>query len=144
MDIDANEKKVQFISNSIEVRDQFAFSAPHLILKAVTVLCCHAYGSVLWRLDSQAAKSFFSAYSSCIRRIYRLPVNTYTYLVEGHLSRGLAPLRNLVLGRYPAFFQKMAWGPSREVTVMAKLAAGDRRTVTAGNLEYVSGLTNLD
>ena len=27
---------------------------------------------------------------------------------------------------------------------MAKLAAGDRRTVTAGNLVYVSGLTNLD
>ena len=107
-------------------------------------MSCHAYGSVLWRLDSQAASSFFSAYSSCIRRIYRLPVKTFTYLVEGHLSLGLAPLRNLVLGRYAAFFQKMAWGPSREITAMAKLAASDRRTVTAGNLAYVSDLTKMD
>ena len=30
------------------------------------------------------------------------------------------------------------------VTVMAMLAAGDRRTVTAGNLAFVSGLTNMD
>ena len=144
MDSDAAQRKAQFISSSVEVREQFAFCAPQQILKAVRVMCCHAYGSVLWRLDSQCASSFFSAYSSCVRRVYRLPVNTYTYLVEGHLSQGLTPLRNLVLGRYPPFIQKMAWGPSREVSVMAKLAGEDRRTVTAGNLAYVSALTRMD
>ena len=79
-----------------------------------------------------------------MRRIHRLPQDTFTYLVEGHLSYGQAPLRNLVLGRYPAFFQRMAWSPSREVTILAELAAGDRRTVTAGNLAYVSAVTGLD
>ena len=38
----------------------------------------------------------------------------------------------------------MAWGPSTEVTIMAELAAGDRRMVTAGNLAHVSELTGLD
>ena len=50
----------------------------------------------------------------------------------------------MVLCRYPAFFQRTAWGPSREVTIAAELAAGDRRTVRAGNLAYVSDITKLD
>ena len=62
--------------------------------------------------------------SSCVRRVFRLPINTFTYLVEGHLTQGLAPLRNLVMGRYPAFYQKMAWSPCRKVAVLAQVVAG--------------------
>ena len=131
METDAAVKRARFISSSVEVRGQFSFGTPSQILKAVRTLSCDAYGSVLWRLDSPAAESFYKAYSSCVRRIYRLPQNTFTYLVEGYLTKGLAPLRNMVLGRYPGFF-------------LAELAAGDRRTVTAGNLAYVSAITKLD
>ena len=141
---DAAQTRAKFINSSLEVREQFSFAQPAQILKAVRVLSCHAYGSVLWRLDSGGADSFFKAYSSCVRRVFRLPVNTFTYLVEGHLSKGLAPLRNLVLGRYPPFYQKMTWSPCREVAVMAQLVAGDRRTITAGNLAHVSALAGLD
>ena len=38
----------------------------------------------------------------------------------------------------------MSWCPSREVSILAELAARDRRTVTAGNLAHVSALTGLD
>ena len=79
-----------------------------------------------------------------MRRIYRLPLNTFTYLVEGHLSQSMMPLRNLVLGRYASFYQKMAWGPSREVSLMAELARKDARTTTASNLRYVSSLTSMN
>ena len=139
---DAGVRRAAFISRSVEVRSQFAFAQPAQILKAVKTLCCDAYGSVLWRLDSPYASSFYSAYTSCVKRIYRLPVNTYSYLVEGHLSQGVVPLRNLVLGRYASFFQKMAWGPSREVTIMAELARNDARTTTAANLKHISDLTS--
>ena len=79
------------------MRGQFGFTAPIQILTAVRILCCDAYGSVLWRLDSKASASFFKAYSTCVRLLYGLPLNTFTYMVEGHLSQGLAPLRNMVL-----------------------------------------------
>ena len=144
MSADAAVRRARFISSSVEVRSQFSFATPVQILRAVKVLSCDAYGSVLWRLDSEAATSFYKAYSSCVRRVYRLPQNTFTYLVEGHLSQGQTPLRNMVLGRFPAFFQKMAWGPSREVAIMAEIAARDQRTVTAGNLAHVSTLTRMD
>ena len=136
MTADAAVRRAKFISSNVEVRSGFSFAAPNQILRAVRLLSCDGYGSVLWRLDSKEAASIFKAYSSCVRRIHRLPQDTFTY--EGHLSYGQAPLRNLVLGRYPA------WSPSREVTILAELAAGDKLTVTAGNLAYVSALTRLD
>ena len=90
-DADAKEKRSKFISRSLEVRSQFGFAAPPQILKAVRILACDAYGSVLWQLNSLEAEAFFKAYTSCVRRIYRLPVSTFTYLVEGHLASGIPP-----------------------------------------------------
>ena len=144
MDADVKIRRARFISSSVEVRGKFSFAHPLQVLKAVRVYSCDAYGSVLWRLDSASATSYYKSYSSCIRRIWRLPLNTYTYLVEGHLSSGLAPLRNLVIGRYPKFYQGLLYSPSSEVQAMARLVAGDRRTVTASNLAYLSSLTRLD
>ena len=144
MNADAKEKRAKFISRSVEVRSQFSFAAPPQILQAVRILACDAYGSMLWRLSSPSSSAYFNAYTSCIRRIYRLPVSTHTYLVEGHLAAGITPLRNMVLGRYPAFFQKLFRGPSAEVAVMAEVASKDARTVTAGNMKHLNTLTKLD
>ena len=143
-DDDAKVRRAGFIGRSLQVRSQFGFAAPPQILTAVRLLCCHAYGSVLWRLESQAATAFFNSYSSCIRRLYRLPLNTFSYLVEGHLSSGLAPLRNLVLARVPTFFQRLLTSPSREVAIMANMSSGDARTITASNLRMMNNVTGLD
>ena len=141
---DAKEKRGKFISRSVEVRSQFAFAAPLQILKAVRILTCDAYGSVLWRLDSAPASSFFKAYTSCVRRIFRLPISTFTYLVEGHLAAGIPPLRNMVLGRFPKFYWRLTYSPCEEVSVMAEVVARDARTITAANLSHLSDLTQLD
>jgi hypothetical protein len=141
---DIKERRARFIGRSVEVRSQFAFAAPPQILTAVRIMACDAYGAMLWRLDSDVASSYFKAYTSCVRRIYRLPISTFTYLVEGHLAAGLPPLRNMVLGRYPAFYQRLVRSPSREVAVMAAVVARDARTVTAANLAHLSRLTGLD
>ena len=141
---DAKEKRAKFISSSLEVRSQFAYAAPLQTLKAVRILTCDAYGSVLWRLDSPSASAFFKAYTSCIRRIYRLPISTFTYLVEGHLAAGIPPLRNMVLGRFPKFYWRLRYSPSDEVSMMAEVAARDPRSVTASNLRHLSSLTQLD
>ena len=126
------------------MRNEFAFAAPAEILKSVRILCCSAYGAVLWRLDSAEASSFFKAYSSCIRRIWRLPLDTFTYLVEGHLSLGLPPLRNMVLSRYSTFYQNLLRSPCREVSVIAEVMSKDARSTTAANLSYVSAITGLN
>ena len=144
MDQDVKIRRALFISRSVEVREQFSFAPPSQVLQAVQILCCDAYGSPLWRLDSPAATSFFKAWSSCVRRVYRLPVTTFTYLVEGHLAKGFTPLRNQVIGRFPGFYRRLMDSPSVEVRVMAELSAGWAQTVTAVNLAHIATLTSMD
>ena len=143
-DADARTRRAAFISRSMQVRSQFSFAPPAQVITAVRLLCCHGYGAVLWRLDSAPASSYFKAYSSCIRRIFRLPPNTFSYIVEGHLTSGLAPLRNLVFARYPGFLQRLSASPSREVAIMAEMALRDARTVTASNTRMLTKLTGVD
>ena len=132
-----------FTCSSLQVQSQFSFALPAQVITAVRLICCHAYGAVLWRLESSAATSYFKAYSSCIRRIFRLPLNTFSYIVEGHLTAGLSPLRNLVLARYPGFLEKLSASPSKEVSIMAVVASKDARTITASNARLLTEVTGV-
>ena len=143
-DADAATRRSGFIGRSVEVREQFSSASPAHVLKAVRILCCHGYGAVLWRLDSPSASSFFKAYNRCVKRVFRLPLNTFTYLVEGHLNAGAPLLRNMVLGRYPTFYQILMRSPSIEVSLMAEMIAMGARITTACNLAYLKSLTSLD
>ena len=143
-DADAATRRAGFIGRSVEVRDQFSSASPAHVLKAVRILCCHGYGAVLWRLNSSSASSFFKACNSCVKRVFRLPVNTFTYLVEGHLNAGAPLLRNMVLGRYSTFYQILMRSPSIEVSLMAEMIAMGARSTTACNLAYLKSLTSLD
>ena len=144
MDQDTKVRRARFISKSVEVRGQFSFAHPQQVLRAVQVYCGDAYGSPLWHLDSPSATSFFKSWSSCVRRVFYLPLNTFTYIVEGHLAKGFVPLRNMVLGRYPAFFRRLLDSSSKEVRMMSVLAAGYAQTVTAQNLAHLQSVTLLD
>ena len=143
-DADAATRRAGFIGRSVEVRDQFSSASPAHVLKAVRILCCHGYSAVLWPLDSSSASSFFKACNSCVKRVFRLPLNTFTYLVEGHLNAGAPLLRNMVLGRYSTFYQILMRSPSIEVSLMAEMIAMGARSTTACNLAYLKSLTSLD
>ena len=64
--------------------------------------------------------------------------------MEGHLTSGVPTLRNMVLSRIPGFYQKLLRSSSDEARLMAEVAAGDARTVLAGNLALVSDLSKQD
>ena len=143
-DADAGVRRAAFIARSVEVRSQFSFAPPVQVLTAIKLLCCHAYGAMLWQLQSSSAASYFKAYSSCVRRVYGLPLNTFTYLVEGHLASHQPPLRNMVLARYPRFYQQLLTSASSEVAIVAEVVSRDARSTTAGNLAFIGSQTGLD
>ena len=143
-DADAGVRRAAFIARSVEVRSQFSFAPPAQVLTAIKILCCHAYGAMLWQLQSQSSTSFFKAYSSCVRRVYGLPLTTFTYLVEGHLASHQPPLRNMVLVRYPRFYQRLLTSASSEVAIVAKVVTKDARSTTAGNVAFMRSITGLD
>ena len=95
-------------------------------------------------LESAHASSYFKAWSSCVRKVFRLPLTTHTYLVEGHLACEFTPLRNVLLGNFVSFFQRLQDSPSAEVRMMADISASSAMTVTARSLSFVKELTKLD
>ena len=56
------------------------------------------------------------------------------YLVEGldQISQ-----RNQILARYRGFFRKLLTSPNKEVRVLARMVASDKRSITCRNLIYL-------
>ena len=137
MDKDCHRARAKFIDSSVDVRLQFSFAQPQQVLKMVQVLCCDAYGSMLWDLQSDPAEQFFKCWNTCVKLVYQLPRSTFTYLVEGFLASSQVSLRNQILSRYPGFYRKLLVSPSREVTMLAKMVSSDPRSSTCRNLKYL-------
>ena len=106
MEADCKRGRAKFISKSVEIRNQLSFAAPEHILHAIQVLCTDAYGSMLWSLDSDTVESFFKSWNTCVKLVYGVPRNTFTYLVEGYFAADQTSLRNQIMSRYSGFCSK--------------------------------------
>ena len=137
MDKDCHRARAKFIDKTVEVRNQFSFAHPEQVLKMVKVLCCDAYGSMLWDLQSDPAEQLFKCWNTCVKLVYRVPHSTFTYMVEGFLASSQVSLRNQVLSRYPGFYRNLLSSPSREVRMLAKMVSTDPRSSTCKNLKYL-------
>ena len=143
MEKDCERARAKFISKSTETRDQLRFAKPCHILKAYEVMCMDAYGSMLWDLQSSKAEQFFKSWNTAVKHAYNVPLNTFTYLVEGYLAENMVTLRNRVLSQYAGFFRKLLESPSREVRGIAKIVHSDPRSTTCKNLRLLSSKTGL-
>ena len=115
MEQDCKIKRARFISKNVEVRQELAFANPDQVMKAVQVYCSDAYGSMLWDLNSDSSEQFFKSWNTCVKIVHDVPLDTFTYLVEGYFAKELSSLRNQVISRYPAFFQKLLVSPINEI-----------------------------
>ena len=120
------------------------FAGPDMVLKAHDIHCCDAYGSMLWKLRSKGAESFFKAWNTAVKLTYRVPRSTYTYLVEGFLAQDHISMRNQVLGRYKGFLQGLMKSPSPEVQLLVRVAVKTPGSTTWDNVKYVEELTGLN
>ena len=144
MDKDCHRARAAFIAKSVDVREQFAFAQPQQVMKMVQILCCDAYGSMLWDLQADSAEQFFKCWNACVKLAYRVPRSTFTYMVEGYFAASQVSLRNQVLSRYSGFYRNLLASPSREVRMLAKMVSADPRSITCKNLKYLRNLTNHD
>ena len=144
MDMDCTRARAKFIGKSVDVRESFSFAKPDQVLQMVQLLCTDAYGSMLWDLRSSQAEQFFKCWNTCVKLVYGVPCQTFTYLVEGYFAQSFVTLRNQVLSRYPGFFRNLLSSPSKEVRMLASMVAADPRSTTCSNLKYLREITSLD
>ena len=144
MDQDCRIKRAKFIDKTVGLRDQLSFAQPEQVLKAAEVYCSDSYGAMLWSLASDTAEQYFRAWNTFVKLTFGIPRSSFTYLVEGHFAKDFVPLRNQVLGRYPAFFQKLLNSPSREIRLLANIVGRDHRSTTYKNLQHIKNLSSLN
>ena len=144
MDKDCHRARSKFIMRSTEVRESLVFSHPFVTLKAIQSLCMDAYGAMIWDLGSSSAEQFFKCWNTCVKMVYNVPRNTFTYLVEGFLAANYVSLRNQVLARYGGFYRRLATSPSREVRGLVKIVQNDPRSNTGRNLRLLRLKTGMD
>ena len=144
MEKDSQRARGKFISKTIDIREELCFAHPEQIMQAVQLLCTDGYGSMLWKLRSPGAESFFKSWNTCVKLVHGIPRNTFTYLVEGYFASGQTSLRNQILSRYSGFFRGLLLSPSKEVRFLAKIVSTDPRSSTCLNLRYLSEMTGLN
>ena len=108
MDKDCHRARSKFIMQSTEVRESLVFSHPFVTLKAIQSLCMDAYGAMIWDLGSSSAEQFFKCWNTCVKMVYNVPRNTFTYLVEGFLAANYVSFR---IPRSPERQFHKIWSP---------------------------------
>ena len=69
MEKDNQRARGRFINKTIELREELFFAHPEQIMQAVQVLCTDAYESMLWKLSSPEAESFFKSWNTCVKLV---------------------------------------------------------------------------
>ena len=145
MDSDIQEKKAQFISQSLNVRETFKFASPVEVLGALNTYCSAYYGCLAgWDLSGELANQFYNCWKTNVKLAWAVPRATRTYLVQQVLTCGYTSARTDILARFVKFFQSLLVAPSHEVRTVALMVAWDLRTTTAKNLDLVRQETNMD
>ena len=137
MDKDVKVKRATFIRESTELRESFGFASPSEILRAVKLYAGSPYESSLWKFDSESAGQYFSSWRTCVKLAWQVPRQTHTYMVDHLLCSDLTSVRDDIFARYIKFVRGLKMSPSKEVSVMCGVVAGDINTTTGQNLNVI-------
>ena len=144
MEHDATIARARFIDQNVEVRQSFSFASPVKVVRALQVYCTSYYGSMLWDLQSEAAKKFCNAWTTGIKLAWDCPRAARTYLVQQVLACGSTSARTDIMSRYCRFFRGLQGSPSMEVSSLAYLLARDVRSTTGRNLRHIRDRSGKD
>ena len=139
-DTDVRQKRAEFITKSLQIREQFSFAHPIEKLRAVSLYCCDHYGSMLWDLGSDGVRQYCNVWKTCVKLSWNLPRASHSYFLDD-LSGGLVPVEDELLARYSGFFRSLLSSPCKEVAMLARIVGADIRSTTARNIRMIGEKT---
>ena len=89
MEEDARARRMMFISDSTDIREQFGWAHPRQVLEAVRVYTSSFYGSMLYDLYGEEAAMIYRCWNTAVKLVWNVPRNTNTFLVENSVRRNL-------------------------------------------------------
>ena len=107
MEKDARMKRGKFISDSVQVQENFHFASPVEALTVIKKKCSALYGCMLWELGGQAANQVYNAWNTCVKVTWNVPRQAHRYFIDGLLSCGQTSLRTDILARYRGYLLQL-------------------------------------
>ena len=144
MQQDCKVKRAQFIDSSVKIRETFSFAHPIEQITAMEKYCTAMYGSNLWDLRSTEAVMLCNSWKLGMKLAWNLPRGCRSYLLQTVLPPTTVSMKVKLLTRFRSFFRGLLVSPSREVQVIARLAARDMRSTLGSNLALIREMTGLD
>ena len=100
---DTRRRRINFITESTDIRELFSWAHPLQIINAIRIYCTSFYGSMLWNLFGEDANMVYRCWNTAVKLAWRVPRNTFTFLVDRVLSMGISSVRDSLFRRYGFF-----------------------------------------
>ena len=126
-------KRINFISESTDIREMFSWAHPMQVVNAIKIYCTSFYGSMLWNLFDEEANKVYKCWNTVLKLAWRVPRNTFTFLVDTVLSMGTSSIRDSLFSRYQLFLKSVRTSTATEIQVLAAIAENDVRSTTGLN-----------
>ena len=130
---DTRRKRINFITESTDIRELFSWAHPLQIINAIRIYCTSFYGSMLWNLFGEDANMVYRCWNTAVKLAWRVPRNTFTFLVDRVLSMGISSVRDSLFRRYGLFLKSLSLSAATEVQVLAAITENDLRSTTGQN-----------
>ena len=138
---DAREKRGKFISNCMEINQEFFFASAEVKVRMARLYNTSFFGSNTWNFSSKIVQQLCRSWNSNIRVAYELPCNTHCWIVED--LTGGRHCRQMLFKRFIKFVNSVLKNRRPFLRSLCKRVCKDIRTVTALNLATIQEETGL-
>ena len=133
MSHDILSKRGEFISNVHALRQELGSQHPVIFMKLVQIYLSSMYGSNLWDLYSDAARSVFISWNVCIREAFNLPYATHRYILQD-ISE-IPHIRVSLLRRFVKFYFQLKQSSKPSVRNLFRIQKNDVRSTFGRNCQ---------
>ena len=142
---DCKVKRAQYIDKTVDIRNTFSFGNPTQVLTAIDKYTGDHYGAMLYDLfDDQSFGKYHRCWGTVVKLTWGCPRSTHRYFVQSVLAPGFISIRTKLISRYVNFFRSLLKSSSKEVRLVASLAAQDKFSTTGKNLAKILQETGLN
>jgi hypothetical protein len=138
---DIYAKRGEFISNLHALRQELGSQHPDVFMRLVLIYLSSMYGSNLWDLYSEAARSLYTSWNICIRQAYNLPFATHRYILQDIVN--IPHIRVSLRKRFVKFYFQLENCPKLEVRNLFSIQKNDVRSTFGRNCSKICAELNV-
>ena len=135
MEHDMSIKRATFISDCMNLNNQFSFLKPEDQIRLMYLYNSHFSGSSTWQFDSGPFRKLVNSWNVNIKTVYELPYGTHNFLLE-ELTGG-RHARTMIYKRFISFLSSVATNRRRALSSLLDSVKSSCLSLTGANIRQV-------